>query len=31
LHASTDAEALLRALVQDAGPDQAPVPLRSVI
>jgi uncharacterized protein (TIGR00730 family) len=31
LHASTDAEALLRTLVQDAGPDQAPVPLRSVI
>ncbi|MCE1192599.1 MAG: TIGR00730 family Rossman fold protein [Acidovorax sp.] len=31
LHAATDAEALLRTLVQDAGPDQAPVPLRSVI
>ena len=24
-------EALLRTLVQDAGPDQAPIPLRSVI
>ena len=31
LHASTDTEALLRTLVQDAGPEQAPVPLRSVI
>lgn len=31
LHASTDAEGLLRTLVQDAGPDQAPIPLRSVI
>ena len=31
LHASTDAAGLLRTLVQDAGPDQAPVPLRSVI
>ncbi len=31
LHAGTDAEALLRTLVQDARPDQAPVPLRSVI
>ncbi|PJI97993.1 hypothetical protein CLU85_2796 [Acidovorax sp. 69] len=31
LHTSTDAEALLRTLVQDAAPDQAPVALRSVI
>ena len=31
LHTDTHAEALLRKLVQDAGPDQAPVPLRSVI
>lgn len=31
LHTDADAEALLRTLVQDAGPDQAPVPLRSVI
>ncbi len=31
LHASADAEALLRTLVQSAGPDHAPVPLRDVI
>ena len=31
LHADTDAHALLRRLVQDANPDQTPVPLRSVI
>ncbi|MCO5354905.1 TIGR00730 family Rossman fold protein [Acidovorax kalamii] len=31
LHASADAEALLRTLVQSAGPDHAPVPLREVI
>ena len=31
LHASTDVEALLRTLVQEAGPDQASMPLRSVI
>ncbi|MCW5222997.1 LOG family protein [Verminephrobacter aporrectodeae] len=31
LHAATDAEALLRSLVQSAGPGQAPVALRSVI
>ena len=31
LHAGTDAEAVLRTLVQGAGPDQAPMPLRSVI
>ncbi|MFN4120045.1 TIGR00730 family Rossman fold protein [Acidovorax sp.] len=31
LHTNADAEALLRTLVQEAGPDQAPVPLRSVI
>ncbi|WP_342720217.1 TIGR00730 family Rossman fold protein [Acidovorax sp. FHTAMBA] len=31
LHTDADAEALLRTLVQNAGPDQAPVPLRSVI
>ena len=31
LHASGDADSLLRTLVQGAGPDQAPVPLRSVI
>jgi len=31
LHAATDAEALLRMLVQDAGSDKAPTPLRSVI
>ncbi len=31
LHASADAETLLRTLVQSARPDQAPVPLRNVI
>ena len=31
LHTDDDAEALLRTLVQEAGPDQAPVPLRTVI
>lgn len=31
LHASADAEALLRTLVQSAGPDHAAVPLRDVI
>lgn len=31
VHADTDTDALLRTLVQDASPDQAPVPLRSVI
>ena len=31
LHASADAEALLRTLVQSAGPDHTPVPLRDVI
>ncbi len=31
LYTDADAEALLRTLVQEAGPDQAPVPLRSVI
>jgi len=31
LHASTDAETLLRTLVQDASPDQPQIPLRSVI
>lgn len=31
LHASADAEGLLRTLVQSAGPDHAPVPLRDVI
>ena len=31
LHASAEAEALLRTLVQSAGPDHTPVPLRDVI
>lgn len=31
LHAATETEGLLQALVQSAGPGQAPVPLRSVI
>lgn len=31
LHASADAEGLLRTLVQSAGPDHAPLPLRDVI
>jgi uncharacterized protein (TIGR00730 family) len=31
LHASADAAGLLRTLVQSAGPDHAPVPLRDVI
>jgi uncharacterized protein (TIGR00730 family) len=31
LHTDTNADTLLRTLVQDAGPDQAPIPLRSVI
>ncbi len=31
LHASADAEGLLRTLVQSAGPDHAPAPLRDVI
>ncbi len=31
LHTSADADALLRTLVQSAGPDHAPVPLRDVI